>query len=94
MRERFPRTFFNRGAWTNFAETGDPNGGTLPKWPKFDPTARSYLDFTNSGPVAREGLRRQACSLYMEQLQRHIEQKPQEAQTSKRNSVAQADTVR
>jgi len=56
--------------WTNFAKTGDPNGGTLPKWPKFDATARPYLDFTDAGPVAKEGLQRQICDLYMENQKR------------------------
>lgn len=80
--------------WTNFAKTGDPNGGSHPRWPEFDPSARVYLDFTDSGPVAREGLRRQTCNLYLEQLQRQIEQKPQEADTSKHNSVAETDAAR
>lgn len=58
--------------WTNFAKTGNPNGANLPKWPKFDPTSRAYLDFTNTGPVAKEGLRRQVCNLYMNLLERQI----------------------
>ena len=56
--------------WTNFAKAGDPNGGSLPKWPKFDPTARAYLDLTAAGPVAREGLRREACDLFLENIKR------------------------
>jgi para-nitrobenzyl esterase len=52
--------------WTNFAKTGDPNGGNLVKWPRFDPTARAYLDLTDAGPVVKEGLRRQVCDLFME----------------------------
>lgn len=54
--------------WTNFAKTGDPNGSKLPRWPRFDPEARAYLDFTDAGPVAKNGLRRQACDLYTEKL--------------------------
>ncbi len=56
--------------WTNFAKTGDPNGGQLVKWPKFDATARAYMDFTDAGPVAKEGLRRQVCDLFMENQKR------------------------
>jgi len=56
--------------WTNFAKTGDPNGGKLVKWPKFDAAARAYLDFTDAGPVAKEGLRRQACDVFMENQKR------------------------
>jgi para-nitrobenzyl esterase len=56
--------------WTNFAKTGDPNGKGLPQWPKFDATARSYLDLTDAGPVAKEGLQRQICDLSMENQRR------------------------
>jgi len=59
--------------WTNFAKTGDPNEGKLPRWPKFDPAARAYLDFTDAGPVAREGLRRNICDLYTEKLKRQAQ---------------------
>jgi para-nitrobenzyl esterase len=55
--------------WTNFAKNGNPNGGSLPRWPKFDPAARAYMDLTAEGPVAREGLRREACDLFIENIQ-------------------------
>ena len=58
--------------WTNFAKTGDPNGGSLPHWPKFDSSARAYLDLTDAGPVAKEGLRRQVCDLYTEKLKHDL----------------------
>jgi para-nitrobenzyl esterase len=58
--------------WTNFAKTGNPNGANLPAWPKFDPEARAYLEFTNAGPVAKEGLRRAVCDLYTEKLKRQM----------------------
>ena len=56
--------------WTNFAKTGNPNGGSLPQWPKFDATARAYMDLTANGPAAREGPRREACDLFIENIAR------------------------
>jgi para-nitrobenzyl esterase len=56
--------------WTNFAKTGDPNGANLVKWPKFDAKARAYMDFTDAGPVVKEGLQRQACDLFIENEKR------------------------
>ena len=56
--------------WTNFAKKGDPNGGSLVKWPKFDARARAYMDFTDAGPVVKEGLRRQVCDVFMENQKR------------------------
>jgi para-nitrobenzyl esterase len=56
--------------WTNFAKTGDPNGGKLVKWPKFDATSRAYLDFTDADPIVKEGLRREACDVFMENQKR------------------------
>jgi para-nitrobenzyl esterase len=56
--------------WTNFAKTGNPNGASLPQWPKFDPSARGYLEFTDNGPRAQEGLRRPFCDLYVENVKR------------------------
>jgi para-nitrobenzyl esterase len=58
--------------WTNFAKTGNPSpaGSTLPRWPKFDASARAYMEFTDSGPVARESLRRPFCDLYVDNAKR------------------------
>ena len=56
--------------WTNFAKTGNPNSASLPPWPKFDASARGYLEFTDSGPQGREGLRRPFCDLYVEDVRR------------------------
>ncbi|MFL6416174.1 MAG: carboxylesterase/lipase family protein [Bryobacteraceae bacterium] len=56
--------------WTNFAKTGDPNARSLPRWSKFDEERRAYIDFVSSGPVAKQGLRRQVCEIYTENLKR------------------------
>ena len=60
--------------WTNFAKTGDPNGRpatpALPRWPRFDDGKRQYLEFTDEGPMGREGLRRPYCDLYLDNLKR------------------------
>jgi para-nitrobenzyl esterase len=56
--------------WTNFAKTGNPNGAGLAQWPKYDPNARGFIEFTDSGPVAHEGLRRPYCDLYIENVKR------------------------
>ncbi|HWU56561.1 MAG TPA: carboxylesterase family protein [Rhizomicrobium sp.] len=58
--------------WTNFAKTGDPNGPGLPVWPKFTPDARAYIQFTDAGPVAKEGLRRPYCDLFIENVSRQM----------------------
>ena len=58
--------------WTNFAKTGDPNGPGLPVWPKFDSSSRGYIQFTDAGPIAKEGLRRAWCDLFIENLKRFM----------------------
>jgi para-nitrobenzyl esterase len=39
--------------WTNFAKTGDPNGASLPAWPRYAAASDQLLEFTNNGPVAK-----------------------------------------
>ncbi|MGA2327465.1 MAG: carboxylesterase family protein [Bryobacteraceae bacterium] len=54
--------------WANFARTGDPNGEGLPAWPKFTVNAQDYLAFTDHGAVAKSGMRRECCEVYIEDL--------------------------
>jgi para-nitrobenzyl esterase len=56
--------------WTNFAKSGNPNSDSLPAWPKFDPSSRAYTQFTDAGPIAKEGLRRPYCDLFIENVKR------------------------
>ena len=39
--------------WTNFARTGDPNGGALPQWPRFSEKDDQLMDFAVAGPAAK-----------------------------------------
>jgi len=38
-------------AWTNFAKTGDPNGGDLPTWPVFEPDQQPTMIFSGNSHV-------------------------------------------
>jgi para-nitrobenzyl esterase len=58
--------------WTNFARTGDPNGAGLPKWPRFEPGTRPYLEFTDTGPVVKAGLRKAICDLYIDSMKQKM----------------------
>jgi para-nitrobenzyl esterase len=40
------------GYWTQFAARGDPNGGGLPNWRRFDPERNNYLDLSASPTMA------------------------------------------
>ena len=56
--------------WVNFAKTGNPNGEGLPVWPMFRNPERAYLQFRDTGPTVKEGLRRPYCDLYLENVNR------------------------
>ena len=56
--------------WINFIKTGDPNGPGLPSWPAFRDPARHFLQFSPTGAVAKEGVRRSQCDLYIENVSR------------------------
>jgi para-nitrobenzyl esterase len=63
--------------FTNFAKTGNPNGGGVPEWPAFDGSQR-YVFFKEDGQVAVEsgGLRRKQCDLYREALRERMKNGP------------------
>jgi para-nitrobenzyl esterase len=48
--------------WVRFAMTGDPNGPGLPRWPEYT-RKREYLEFSESGPIAKHDLRALQCDL-------------------------------
>jgi para-nitrobenzyl esterase len=58
--------------WVNFSRTGDPNGGTLPHWPRFDTQSRGYMEFTDAGAIPGVGLRRPFCDLFIENRKRTV----------------------
>ncbi|MFV0624246.1 carboxylesterase/lipase family protein [Sphingomonas sp. ac-8] len=48
--------------WLNFVRRSDPNGPGLPHWPAYDLASRPYLEFAQTGPVARTDLRGTVCA--------------------------------
>ena len=51
--------------WSNFARSGDPNGNSLPKWPRFDETARvMHLDETTKDMPESNRARYEALDVY------------------------------
>jgi len=55
-------------AWVRFAKTGDPNGGTLPKWDVYDAEAAPFLEF---GTAVRSGahLLKAECDFFDQQME-------------------------
>jgi para-nitrobenzyl esterase len=51
--------------WSNFARTGDPNGPSLPPWPRYSRTDDPYLAISAEHTTARTHLRGEICPLYV-----------------------------
>jgi para-nitrobenzyl esterase len=61
--------------WTNFARTGNPNGGSLPNWPEFG-SSQTFIRFKQDGSVMKlQGLRQTQCDLHREVLKQLMNQR-------------------
>ena len=49
--------------WLNFMQTGNPNGDSLPPWPRFERDKPAHALFTDSGLAPLGALRPEVCSL-------------------------------
>lgn len=59
--------------WTNFAKTGDPNGGGLPQWRPYTSASEQYMEFANDGRAhPRQGGRPTFCSLDIPKLKQRL----------------------
>jgi para-nitrobenzyl esterase len=50
--------------WTNFAKTGDPNGGSLPTWPRYNVDTARYMEFLVNGFAANANIRAPYCEIF------------------------------
>src|SRR5262249_15590545 len=60
--------------WVNFAETGDPNGGTVPKWSPYDVSGEPYLELGDTVQVKNHLLKAQLDFLEQAQQRRQTSQ--------------------
>jgi para-nitrobenzyl esterase len=59
--------------WTNFAKTGDPNGGGLPRWQVFNSKTEDYMEFSVDGhAVPGRHVRPALCDLDVAGLKRRL----------------------
>jgi para-nitrobenzyl esterase len=58
--------------WTNFAQTGNPNGRSLPEWPRYEPATARYLEFSADGPVTNANIRPVHCGIFLEWVRQHM----------------------
>jgi len=59
--------------WTNFAKTGDPNGGDLPKWPTYNAADNWQVMHLTPTPEARPDMHRSRYEFLEQQLTKTAE---------------------
>lgn len=57
--------------WTNFAKTGNPNGGSLVTWPQYEANADCYLEIKATPNNTQCGLRTAKCDLWDQMMAFH-----------------------
>jgi carboxylesterase type B len=57
-----------RADWTQFVNTGDPNGGVLPHWPAYDEHSNEYFELGRSLGIRPVSPRLDVIGKIMEQL--------------------------
>ena len=58
--------------WTNFAKTGDPNGGSLMAWPKYTQDTAKYMEFLVDGQAVNATARAPYCDLFGEWVKKYM----------------------
>jgi para-nitrobenzyl esterase len=49
--------------WVRFAQSADPNGPALPRWPRYHPQEGAYMEFAAAGPQFHSHLGGSICAL-------------------------------
>ncbi|HEX4336843.1 MAG TPA: carboxylesterase family protein [Polyangiaceae bacterium] len=62
--DELPLGTLMRSYWTTFATTGDPNGGTSPKWPKYTTAGDQNMKLDLPTSAAQTGYKKAKCDFW------------------------------
>ena len=52
--------------WVNFANTGNPNGNSLPNWPEYNDSTDCYMEINATSDGTKSGVRTEKCNFWDE----------------------------